>query len=185
MKEIHGDIFAYLDRMKFRLFITTNGFIKNDGYAVMGRGNAARAVTVFKEEKGINLPDLVGKSLKVHKNNVNRITSQLYTFPVKEHWADRARRTLIKKSVSQLEEIIKKDNDPNLVYVVPRPGCGNGNLNWEKDVKPLMSHLPDNVWVICHWTDPNWNAPPKKEHKSKHKTHKKKKHAKTSHHHRR
>lgn len=163
MKEIHGDMFSYLGRMKFKLFITTNGFIKNDGYAVMGRGNAARAVTVMKEELNINLPDLVGKALKINGNKINRITSQLYTFPVKHDWFDRARRTLIKQSVKELEEIIKKDNNPDLIYVVPRPGCGNGGLNWIKDVKPLMEHLPDNVWVICDWTDPNWKEEEKEK----------------------
>jgi len=166
MREIRGDMFSYLDRMKFKLFITTNGFIKNDGYAVMGRGNAARAVTVFKEEKNLNLPDLLGKSLKTRGNNVVQLTSQLYTFPVKDHWVDRARRTIIKRSVKQLEEIIERDKKlkNEFIYVVPRPGCGNGMLRWIEDVKPLMQHLPDNVWVICDWTDPNWKPKEKKEH---------------------
>lgn len=156
MIERHGNMFGYVGRMKFRLFITTNGFIKNDGTAVMGRGNAAQAVRVFREEYGLNLPEMLGKSLKLRKNVVSALTNQLYTFPVKEHWADRASLKLIKKSVDALKEIIAAQHEEkDLVYVLPRPGCGNGGLKW-KHVKPLLEDLPDNVWVICDWNDPQW-----------------------------
>jgi hypothetical protein len=153
MKECRGDMFAYIGRMKFRMFITTNGFIKKDGTAVMGAGNAKQAVKEYAKE-GINLPDLLGKSLKARGNHVTKLTSQLYTFPVKKFWFDaRASMTLIKRSLEELKTIIAEDK--NLVYILPRPGCGNGNLKWSK-VKPLMKSLPDNVWVICEWNDPQW-----------------------------
>jgi hypothetical protein len=160
MKECRGDMFAYVGRMKFRLFITTNGFIKNDGTAVMGAGNAKQAVKLFAEEN-INLPDLLGKSLKVKGNHVTKLTPQLYTFPVKKFWFNCASRTLIKRSIEELKQIIKEDGESNvqrtekLVYILPRPGCGNGGLKWTK-VKPFLKSLPDNVWVICEWNDPQW-----------------------------
>jgi hypothetical protein len=154
MKEIRGNMFGYIGRMKFRLFITTNGFIKNDGTAVMGAGNAKQAVKVFAEED-INLPDLLGKSLKVKGNHVTKLTPQLYTFPVKRFWYERASRTLIRRSVKELKAIIKEDNDKDRVYVLPRPGCGNGGLKWTK-VKPYLRSLPSNVWIICEWNDPQW-----------------------------
>jgi hypothetical protein len=163
MREIRGNMFGYLGRMKFRLFLTTNGFIKNDGTAVMGRGNAAQAVRIFRDEYDMNLPELLGRSLKMKGNVVSRLTEQLYTFPVKHHWADRASRRLIKQSVERLKEIIKEDNDKDRIYVLPRPGCGNGNLKWLRDVKPILESLPDNVWVICDWDDPQW----KEEHADK------------------
>ena len=155
MKEIRGNMFNYLGRMKFRLFITTNGFIKNDGTAVMGRGNAAQAVKIFREEYNLDLPKLLGDSLKLRENNIVRLHTQLYTFPVKNAWFDRASLKLIKKSVSQLKEIIKGD-DGDHVYVLPRPGCGNGGLKWNR-VKPLLEGLPDNVWVMTTWEDKEWN----------------------------
>lgn len=155
MREIRGNMFGYLGRMKFRLFVTTNGFIKNDGTAVMGRGNAAQAVRVFREEYDLNLPELLGRSLKMKGNVVSRLTDQLYSFPVKHHWADRASKTLIKQSVERLKQIIQEDNDKDRIYVLPRPGCGNGNLKW-KYVKPLLESLPDSVWIICDWDDPQW-----------------------------
>jgi hypothetical protein len=157
MIEIHGNMFGYLGRMKFRLFITTNGFIKNDGTAVMGRGNAAQAVRVFREEFGLNLPELHAKSLKLKGNVVAHLTDQLYTFPVKESWYDRASMRLIKKSVESLKQIMDEDTDKQRIYVLPRPGCGNGGLKW-KNVKPLLEDLSDRVWVICDWGDPQWRA---------------------------
>jgi len=174
MKECRGDMFAYLGRMKFVLFITTNGFIKNDGTAVMGRGNAAQAVRIFRDDQEINLPDLLGRSLKIRGNVVSHLTGQLYSFPVKEHWADIASIRLIKKSIERLKEIIKQDS--NRCYILPRPGCGNGQLKWSK-VKPLLEDLPDNVWVICDWNDPQWEKEhgdgisPEKAQPKKHRNH--------------
>jgi hypothetical protein len=155
MKEIHGNMFGYLGRMKFRLFITTNGFIKNDGTAVMGRGNAAQAVRVFREEYDLNLPEMLAKSLKLRGNVISALTDQLYTFPVKENWYDRASMRLIKKSVESMKKILDEDNDKERIYILPRPGCGNGGLKWKK-VKPLLEELPDRVWVICDWGDEQW-----------------------------
>lgn len=159
MKEIRGDLFSYLGRMKFRIFITTNGSIRQDGKAVMGRGNAAQAVHIFRDKFNQDLQDLVAKAIRNQGNKINKITAQLYTFPVKYEWYDRARRRLIRHSVRELKHIIKRDKEAglNLIYVVPRPGCGNGSLQWNKDVKPLVKHLPDNVWFISNWDDPQWN----------------------------
>ncbi len=164
MREIRGDMFSYIGRMKFKLFITTNGFVKNDGTAVMGRGNAAQAVKVFREQ-GIDLPDLLGKSLRQKGNVIARLTTQLYSFPVKENWFDKGSLKLIKKSVEQLQAIIKEDaavdkvngHDDEHIYVLPRPGCGNGQLKWNK-VKPLLKSLPENVWVMTTWEDPMWKS---------------------------
>jgi len=154
MKETRGNMFAYIGRSRFKLFITTNGFVKKDGTAVMGAGTAAQAVKIFQDEN-INLPDLLGKALMDKGNVITRLTTQLYTFPVKEAWYEKASLRLIKKSVSRLNEIIEEDNDKTKIYVLPRPGCGNGGLKWER-VKPLLESLPDRVWVICSWGDPQW-----------------------------
>lgn len=153
MKEIHGDMFAYLGRDKFRLCITTNGFVKNDGTAVMGRGNARKAVQVFQEEYNVNLPETLGKALQRDGNVMHRLTTQLYTFPVKEHWADKAKIKLIRKSAQALNELAKAHLDK--IFILPRPGCGNGGLKWEK-VRQEVKFLPDNVWVIASWEDPQW-----------------------------
>lgn len=154
MKLIRGDMFAYLGRTKFRLCITTNGFVKNDGTAVMGRGNAAQARKIWAEEFNVDLPKLLGKELKNHGNKIFHLDTQLYTFPVKKNWFDRASKKLISKSAERLKEIAQENKDK--VFILPRPGCGNGQLKWKR-VKPLLEDLPNNVWIICSWNDIGWN----------------------------
>jgi len=144
MKEIKGDLFAYDGRKGFNILITTNGFIKNDGTAVMGRGNALQAKELHPE-----LPTLLGKSLKVRKNNVSRLLPHLLSFPVKHNWFDKADRDLIKRSAKQLCELAI--SHPKEKFILPRPGCGNGQLKW-RHVKLLLEKvkLPDNVWIITN-----------------------------------
>lgn len=72
-------------------------------------------------------------------------TRQICTFPTKNHWKDRSSILLIEKSAGHLLQII--GNNPGYNWILPRPGCGNGKLQWEK-VKPVIEFLPDNVWVI-------------------------------------
>ena len=53
---------------------------------------------------------------------------------------------LISFSIGQLLAMAQKHKE--LVFITPRPGCKNGGLDWQRDVKPLMNVLPDNVWVV-------------------------------------
>lgn len=153
MKEIKGDMWKYFsDDEKYKRYvicITTNGFVKNNGKAVMGRGCAAEAAK--------RMPDLPERLGQLIKEKGNRVILQplgcddafpecrILTFPVKHNWWEEGDLSLIKKSVKQLKEIAGKSKEFN--FILPRPGCGNGHLDW-KDVKPLLKDLPENVWVI-------------------------------------
>lgn len=46
MKEVYGDIWEY-HKQGYWIVITTNGFVKKNGCAVMGRGVAKQAVTKY------------------------------------------------------------------------------------------------------------------------------------------
>ena len=153
MREIRGDMFAYIGREKFRLCITTNGFVKNDGTAVMGRGNAALAKKIWNDDFNMKLEEVLGKAILRSGNKMHKLDTQLYSFPVKVNWWDKASTKLISKSVDELKE--RANNNKEKVFVLARPGCGNGGLKW-KNVKPLLASLPDNVWVITRWDDPEW-----------------------------
>lgn len=144
MKEITGDMWVYLERKKFFILVTTNGYVKKNGECVMGRGNALEAAEKFPE-----LPLLLGKSIKQRGNVVSLLTNQIMSFPVKNVWWEKADKKLIKQSVQQLETIAEKH--PDWRFVLPRPGCGNGKVRYE-DIRPLLKVLPDNVYVItkCH-----------------------------------
>lgn len=141
MKEVKGEMWNYLGRKGYKICITTNGFIKNNGEGVMGAGCVKEAADRFAD-----LPYLLGQSLSMRGNVVSLLTSDIISFPVKHKWMDKADLKLIKKSVAELNK--RALAKPNQRFILPRPGCGNGGLRW-KDVKPLVEDLPDNVLIIC------------------------------------
>ena len=145
MKEIFGNLFAYHGRKGFVVCITTNGYLKKDGTGVMGRGCAREAVEIDP-----SLPMLLGKSLKCRGNVVSRLTPEIIAFPVKHSWEQDADPALILQSATQLKAMAEVT--PNITYILPRPGCANGRLEWQ-DVKPILESvgLPENVWLIEKW----------------------------------
>jgi hypothetical protein len=146
MKEIKGDLWDYYGRKGFIVCITTNGFLKKNGEAVMGRGCAWEAKTRFPE-----LPKLLGQKIKLFGNNVYELQSKkLWSFPTKHNWWEKADPDLISKSAAQLVSYIENRRiEFGLLetFILPKPGCSNGQLDWE-DVKPLLKDLPNTVWVI-------------------------------------
>lgn len=146
MKESYGNLW---ELEADAICITTNGAVKRNGCAVMGRGCALEAKNKFP-----GLDYHLGNLLKSYGNvlfNMGLIEKNgplLLTFPVKHHWREKADINLIKKSAQQLMEAI--DNLGLTNVLLPRPGCGNGQLSWEK-VKPIIeSILDDRVTVITH-----------------------------------
>jgi hypothetical protein len=134
--------------------ITTNGFLKKDGTAVMGAGVAKQAKLLYPA-----LPEIVGQVLKTVGNHVIPVyraeDAWLFTFPVKDHWVEDAKITLIKRSahelLDQVEEIntLRGDRKIPLLQTIalPRPGCGNGQLEWEV-VKPVLEPILDDRFVV-------------------------------------
>jgi hypothetical protein len=77
----------------------------------------------------------------------------LVSFPVKHHWAEPADLQLINQSCIQLVALLDSPKFRALVksygtVVIPRPGCGNGKRDWEKEVKPICSQLDDRFHII-------------------------------------
>ena len=156
MKEVYGDIWDYKADY---LLITTNGDINRYGFAVMGRGVAKQA-----SEIDFHIKSILAEKLKLYGNHVCYLkiysTEETYTtgkgciawvsFPVKHHWHEKADLDLIKRSAQELTIIIDSESLRDKIFVLPRPGCGNGSLKWE-DVKPVIENiLPDNVHVITY-----------------------------------
>jgi len=138
--------------------ITTNGFVKANGCAVMGRGVALQAAT-----KMSYLPYALGSKIKTSGNIVQSLActfapegkkaAHLLSFPVKHNWWEKADPELIRRSCRQLwslcDEALRSRWEKNLGLVagpgvlrvaLPRPGCGNGGLDW-KDVKPILAEI--------------------------------------------
>lgn len=157
MREVTGNLWTFnpvSDPLVVRC-ITTNGYIKSDGRAVMGRGCALEATKLIP-----TLPLVLGTHLKKRGNVImgplkfsgspatyggESPIYNILTFPVKYSWEQDADIHLIRQSAEELIKIATKRRE--LVFVLPRPGCGNGRLKWEH-VKQWLRNLPDNVYVI-------------------------------------
>lgn len=137
MIEICSDLWDYTADCRV---ITTNGSIKRNGQAVMGRGIAAQAAIRYPE-----LPLLLSRSIKKQGNHLYML-GDLCMFPVKHNWWEQADILLIQRSAEELAELANMYSSK--VFASPRPGCGNGGLLW-RDVKPILeSILPVNVHIV-------------------------------------
>lgn len=140
MLEIRGDLWKLpLDVYPALKLITTNGQTRKDGAAIMGRGCAKQARDTIP---GIDYK--LGELLRKYGNRVFRLAplpdgSHLGSFPVKSHWKDYADPELIECSAHQLVELA--DNFGYKAIFLPRPGAGNGKLNYHDDVKPVLEQI--------------------------------------------
>lgn len=149
MKEIYGNAWDLFDSGDFSvLFITTNGFVKKNGAAVMGRGIAAE---MKRRYPGIEykLGNLLQYGNKVHTLNYSSEPQERFimSFPVKHNWFENADIELIKQSCQEVMNLLDGHAFKNDKFLLPRPGCGNGHLNWE-DVKPIIEPLLDDRFYI-------------------------------------
>lgn len=136
------------------LCVTTNGVVKKNGDAVMGKGIALEA-----KERFPTLPTILGRKLASSGNNVHYLchanvgaelnSVALISFPTKHHWRERASLELIKRSAYQLVKLADKNGWEKII--LPRPGCGNGGLVWATEVRPVLEPvLDDRFHVIGH-----------------------------------
>ncbi len=115
--------------------ITTNGTVRKDGALVMGRGNAFYAKIKYPE-----LALMLGGRVKSDGIRLEYISNyRLVAFPVKYEWSEKASLLLIAKSCVDLCDLVRGQEFKNVL--LPRPGCGNGELDWEEDVKPLIEPI--------------------------------------------
>lgn len=178
MKEAHQDLWHFLndlkeDRDTTALVITTNGFVKNNGSAMMGCGCAAEAKRRYP---GIEYD--LGKSITENGNVTSIISNEpvIVAFPVKPEslwidedkdfleilpqyrgqfsrrekvsgWMLKASLSLITKSAIQLVSLADENGWKRIV--VPRPGCGAGGLKWEY-VCSLISPILDDRFIVVH-----------------------------------
>lgn len=145
MIEVVGDMWSLywpLEDQKVQVCITTNGVVKANGCAVMGAGCAQQARDRFP-----GIDQLLGARIRKNGNLFQVIYPKptILAFPVKHKWNQMADVKLIARSTEALKGWAEAI--PHITIVLPRPGCGNGQLDWSV-VKPIVSVLPDNVHVI-------------------------------------
>ena len=145
MLETYGNIWELYSEYD-AMAITTNGFVKKNGEAVMGRGVAKEAVQRFPE-----FPGRLGYILKIYGNIVWPFDFYgehiIFSFPVKPQygpdgemgWKVKADINLIKQSAHEL--VGYADGMFLKKIILPRPGCGNGGLKWadvKKEIEPIF-----------------------------------------------
>ena len=173
MREVIGNMWDMVDDYD-AIVITTNGYVKGNGEAVMGRGCALEAANRHRE-----LPGLLGRALTAHGNHCHRFDFpdiSLVTFPVKPQsmylfgaahiksyvvgykqasirppcnvsgWMLKAQLPLIDRSAKELVEIV--DNAGWEKVLLPRPGCGAGELDWPT-VRSYLEPILDYRFTVA------------------------------------
>ncbi len=140
MKLIRGNIW---DSGADAICVTTNGIIKHNGRAVMGRGIALQAANRYPQ-----LALALAKAIRDNGNHVHRFEENdcaIITFPTKNHWRDPSSIELIAQSAHELVYISQTFNRVALPY----PGCANGQLDIfdvVQVIKPILSDDKFEIW---------------------------------------
>lgn len=146
MIEKYGNIWQHVEDYD-AIVITTNGFVKNNGEAVMGRGIALEAT-----KRNPLVAQTLGNHLILNGNHVGILryeTPIWFSFPVKHHWKDKADIKLIERSTYELLDYIES-NEYIKNILMPRPGCGNGRLSWN-EVKFIIAPLLDDRFTVMEY----------------------------------
>ena len=167
MREAKGNM---LDMDCDALVITTNGFVKSNGECVMGRGIAkqiSRALPWIAGELGNklntlgNVPHFLGqhnnvdlvsfpvKPRSVKFDGSNAVGHAMSQFRVGESvpgFYAKADPQLIVESARKLVQLTDQMNWKTVL--VPRFGCGAGELSWA-DIRPLVEPILDDRFIAC------------------------------------
>lgn len=170
MKVLQMDMFNFLGKVD-AMCITTNGYVKKNGEAVMGAETAKQMAERFPM-----LPRQYGKILKKYDLCTLPICSHdrttIVAFPVKPEgdtstednvvthmqeryaegsyvpgWALKADPDLIRQSAKQLTALTESYGWREVL--LPCPGCGAGELSWEKDIYPVLEDVLKSHRYIC------------------------------------
>jgi hypothetical protein len=123
------------------IIIPTNGTLNSTGHAVMGKGLALEL-----KQRYTLIPTILGDEIRRHGNNVYFFpVYKVICFPTKDHYEDDSKVTLIEKGARQLADAFELFDGP---FYLPRLGCGEGNLDWERHVRPILSAWLDDKYIV-------------------------------------
>ena len=134
MIEVKGDLF---EQECDALVITTNGTVRKDGACVMGRGVALQAKQKWPGVE-YELGRLIGRNGNIVQVIAKGQLAPLVALPVKHHWHQKADLDLIRRSCMALALMARTQGWQKVV--LPRPGCGNGSLDW-RDVRIVVEYI--------------------------------------------
>lgn len=67
----------------------------------------------------------------------------ILNFPTKKHWRNKSKIEYIEKGLQKFVDTYKERGIRSISF--PPLGCGNGGLNWENEVRPLMEKYLRNL----------------------------------------
>lgn len=120
--------------------VTTNGILKKNGEAVMGKGIALQAAKRYPQ-----LGRQLGECLAQSGNQAYFFAPDIATLPTKHHWKDPSDPKLIERSIQELIGICDAQGKQQIL--MPPPGCGLGGLAWDT-VRELVAPLLDDRFTV-------------------------------------
>lgn len=67
----------------------------------------------------------------------------ILNFPTKRHWRNKSKVEYIEAGLQKFASTYESEGIESISF--PMLGCGNGQLDWEKEVKPLMEKYLENL----------------------------------------
>jgi len=128
----------WIEKADFRC-IPTTGATNDAGSAVMTTGVALEAAKKF-----YNIEVDLGMLLTSRGNHAHLVRPGLVSFPIQQYAWSGPNLQVIERSAHELVQLVGEAKT-----LLPRPGCGPGQLRWE-DVAKVLAFLPDNIIVIDH-----------------------------------
>lgn len=128
----------WLESAEYRC-IPSSGALTPEGMAVLDNPISEEAAKRFQ-----GFEHDLGRLIAARGNHVLHIGGGLIAFPVKRFQFAKPSTQIIAQSVQELIALVG-----NAKTLLPRPGCGPGELTWE-EVSPVLANLPDNIIVVQH-----------------------------------
>lgn len=148
MIEKCGDLFE-IRRNYDAICCTTNAVVKSNGELVMGAG-VAKAFSEHYPWLAHNWGQRVKKYPDIDVFvTLMRSKPHLIYFRTKNHYKDKSRVDDVESAIFNLVDLTNRIGWKKVL--LPRPGCGYGELDWKKDVKHILEkNLDDRFEVITH-----------------------------------
>lgn len=142
--EVQKDLWSFYKQPSTYVFISTNGSVKQSNDLIMGRGCAFEA-----KERNPGISAVIGEAIKRYGNQVMWFEDfKLGILPSKDKWYLKSNLSLIEQTLQQLVNLVQDNRWPKVV--IPKLGCGNGGLDWESQVKPLMEKYLDDRFIVVY-----------------------------------
>jgi O-acetyl-ADP-ribose deacetylase (regulator of RNase III) len=120
---------------------------------VMGKGIAKTFKAIYPDMFKIYQQLCEQKKIEIGKLWLYKASNKwILNFPTKIHWRSPSKVEYLEAGLKNFKENFADYNITSIAF--PPLGCGNGDLNWEKEVRPLMEkylkNLPIEIFIYLY-----------------------------------